>query len=294
PLAHSVLFTPTLHVALPIFFDELNSSRIYEESNKHMTAQAAFSRIFEDTRFDFIIVGNFDAVEWEGFGGGESRLETFKRALERYKMEFRIVGNIVYLEHQIGRDTQFMCRHKLNATNIVQEVDANELWTYAKGYGNYGNEGEGEGGTSEWQDAKLIREYTSPLADVIGKREAPPIKDGRITNANTMDEQLKQLVDESLKISINADIHDLRKQGYALAQPRIGDRVFIIDERIGLDEEIRITQMSVTKDWKGNVLDINMTIGSEGLSKRHQSNLNTATKEITDLIEGRKNLPLSV
>src|SRR5699024_12472605 len=56
-----------------------------------------------------------------------------------------------------------MYRHKLNATNIVQEVDANELWTYAKGYGNYGNEGEGEGGTSEWQDAKLIREYTSPL-----------------------------------------------------------------------------------------------------------------------------------
>src|SRR5699024_1068015 len=139
--------------AVPLFFDELNNSRIYEESNKHMTAQAAFSRIFEDTRFDFIIVGNFDAVEWEGFGGGESRLETFKRALERYKMEFRIVGNIVYLEHQIGRDTQFMYRHKLNATNIVQEVDANELWTYAKGYGNYGNEGEGEGGTSEWQDA---------------------------------------------------------------------------------------------------------------------------------------------
>src|SRR5699024_2894056 len=31
--------------AVPLFFDELNSSLIYEESNEHMTAPAAFSRI---------------------------------------------------------------------------------------------------------------------------------------------------------------------------------------------------------------------------------------------------------
>lgn len=281
--------------AIPLFFDTLDNSRIYEEFNEHMPAQLAFSRIFEGLPFEFILVGQFDAIEWEGFGAGESRLETFKRALDRYKMEFRIVGNIVYLEHQIGRDTSFQYRYSLNASDIIQEIDAGELWTYAKGYGDYGESGGDEDGeSSDWKDAKLIREYTSPLAEIIGKRDAPPIKDGRVTVVDSMDKALKTLVDESLKISITADIHDLRKQGYALAQPEIGDRVFVIDERIGLDEEVRVNAVSVTKDWRGNIVDMAIVIGSDGLTKRHQSNISTAVNAITELIEGRRELPFSV
>src|SRR5699024_4728706 len=140
----------------------------------------------------------------------------------------------------------------------------------------------------------LQMDYTSPLAKIVGKREAPPIKDGRIKKKSTMEQSLKELVDESLMISISTDIHDLRKQGYALAQPEVGDRVFIIDERIGLEEEIRITDISVTKDWKGNVIDLKLTVGSGNLSKRHQSNLNTAAKELSDVLSGKKTFPYSV
>ncbi|MFB4471785.1 phage tail protein [Oceanobacillus caeni] len=283
--------------AIPLFFDTLNScKRIEKEYNEHMTAQLAFSRIFDGLPFEFVIVGRFDAVQWEGFGGGESRLETFKRALERYKMEFRIVGNIVYLEHRIGRDTSIQYRHKLNASNIAIEIDGTGFWTYAIGYGDYGNEGEGDGETSDWQNAKLVREYTSPLAKIpgIGIRQAPSIKDGRITSKTTMDKALKELVEESLKVSVSADIHDLRKQGYPIGQSQVGDRVFLIDERIGLDDEVRIVSQSITKDWKGNVIAENITFGSEGIAKRHQANINTAAKQINELIEGRRQLPFSV
>lgn len=275
--------------AIPLFFDTFDTLRIYEEYNQHMTAMAAFTRIFADTPFNFVLVDTFDAVQWEGFGGGESRLETFKRALERYHAEFRIVGNTVYLHKLIGRDTQFQYRYRLNASNIEQENDASAMWTYAKGYGDYGD---GEGG-EDWQQAKLIREYTSPLASILGKRDAPPIKNGNITDKDTMDGQLKTLVDESLKISVSATIHDLRKQSYALAQPELGDRVFLIDERIGLDDEVRIVDIKITRNWKGEVLDLSLTFGSEGIMKRHQSNLSTAIKNITELLEGRKQLPLS-
>lgn len=281
-------------MAVPLFFDTMDNERIYEEYNEHMTAMSAFTKIFEDMPFGFVLSDVFDAVEWEGFGAGESRLETFKRALDRYKAEFRIVGNTVYLKRQIGRDTSFMYRYKLNTSNIVKEIDANEYWTYAKGYGNYGNEGEGDGESSDWQDAKLFREYTSPLAKILGIRHAPPIKDGRISIASRMDSGLKALVDDSLKISITTDIHDLRRQGYALAQPELGDRVFVIDERIGLDEEVRVIDVSVTKDWRGNVLDLKLTIGSESLTKRHQSNMSTAVDRINELVEGRRKLPFSV
>src|SRR5699024_4386649 len=150
----------------------LDNDRIYDRYDEHMTAQLAFTRIFKGTGFTFVLNGNFSAVEWEGFGDGETKRETFKRALNRYKCEFRIVGNTVYLESQIGRDTNIMYRHKLNASNIIQEIDANELWTFARGYGNYDD-------IDGWESAKLIREYTSPLASIIGPRHAPPIKDGR-------------------------------------------------------------------------------------------------------------------
>lgn len=282
--------------AVPLFFDSFDSLRIYDEYNEHMTATRAFSLIFEDTPFNYILVGNFAAVEWEGFGAGEPRLETFKRALERYKAEFRIVGNTVYIEELIGRDTQFMYRHRLNASNIVVETDATGYWTYAKGYGDFGNEGTGDGESSDWKDAKLTVEYTSPLASIpgIGIRHGPPIKDGRITDKSTMQNSLKALVDGSLKISISADIHDLRRQGYALGQPELGDRVFVIDERIGLHEEVRVSNIDITKDWRGNVLDLNLTIGSPSVVKRHQANISTAIKQITEIVEGVRKIPYNV
>ena len=279
--------------AVPAFFDDFDTLRIYDEYNEHMTAQRCFSLIFADTPYSVVLNGSFDAVEWQGLGGGETRLEMFKRALERYKAEFRIVGNTVYIENQVGRDTQFQYRYRLNASNIVKEHDASALWTYARGYGDYEDEGEdGDGGG--WESARLKREYTSPLAQIIGIRHAPPIKDGRIKHANVLDAQLKSLVDESLKISISADIRDLRRQGYPLAQPQMGDRVFVIDERIGLDEEVRVVAMSITRNWRGDVVDCQLTFGSDGVSKRYQSNLSTAVKDITEVMAGRKKIPFSV
>lgn len=277
--------------AIPLFIDKFNSERIYEEYNEHMTANECFSIIFDGTGYDFVLVDAFSAIQWEGFGAGEARLELFKKALNRYGAEFRLHGNTVYLERHVGRDTNFMFRHRLNASNIVQEIDASSLYTYAKGYGDYEDGEENEGGG--WQNAKLIREYTSPLAEIIGIRHAPPIKDGRIKDLETMDAKLIELVDNSLKISVSADIHLLRKQGYALAQPELGDRVFLIDERIGLNTEVRVVDISITRNWKGEVIDLKLTFGTPGLVKRYQSNLKTSIQNITDVMEGRKKLPLT-
>src|SRR5699024_9969975 len=158
---------------IPLFFDIMDNQRVERRVDEHMTAEVFFNFVFNEpdyqgnkSGYGFVLNGEFSAVQWEGLGEGETRLESFKRGLERYKCEFRIVGRTVYLENQIGRDTQFQYRHRLNASNIVQEIDANEMWTYAKGYGDYGD---GEGG-EDWQNAKLERDYTSPLAKILGVR----------------------------------------------------------------------------------------------------------------------------
>src|SRR5699024_2638545 len=50
--------------AVPLFFDDFDSSRIYNEYNTHTTAEACFSLIFEDTPYSYVLAGGgFDAVE---------------------------------------------------------------------------------------------------------------------------------------------------------------------------------------------------------------------------------------
>src|SRR5699024_7471645 len=83
---------------IPLFFDVLDNDRIYERIDKHMVPHEAFTKIFEGTGYNFVLVDTFLAVQWEGFGDGETKLESFKRAIKRYKCEFRIEGNTVYLE----------------------------------------------------------------------------------------------------------------------------------------------------------------------------------------------------
>lgn len=275
--------------AIPLFYDDFSRERIYEEYNQSMTAEASLGVIFEGSGYSYVLRGSFEALSWEGFGGGETRIAMFKRWLNRAKAEFEIEGNTIYIDNLVGRDTSIMYHHKLNASNISQEIDASSLYTYAKGYADY-EDGE-DGG---WESSELVREYTSPIASIIGIRHAPPIKDGRIKNEDTLDKQLKDLVDESLKISVVAGIHDLTRQGYPIAQARNGDRVFLIDPRIGLKEEVRVVNRRITRDWQGNILDINLRFGSQSIVKRHQSNLSDTIQTIRDLMDGKLKIPYSV
>lgn len=280
--------------AIPKFFDDFDNDRVYEEYNQSLTAKASLDIIFGGSGYNYILNGDFGAIEWEGFGNGNTRLKMFQDWLNRYNAEFEPpVGNTIYIYNQVGEDLNVMYRHRLNASNIIQEVDATSLWTYAKGYGDYGeSDEEGETG-GNWQDAKLIREYTSPLAKLIGIRHAPPIKDGRIKIASTMDKRLKKLVDESLKISVTADIHDLTRQGYPISQTKNGDRVFLIDERIGLNEEVRVVNRKILRNWKNEIINIELTFGSQSIVKRHQSKMSNATKAINEVLEGRRKIPFN-
>ncbi|PTI88162.1 phage tail protein [Staphylococcus simulans] len=271
--------------------DWLNTHRIYRRIDASLTNYEAFKLVFDDTPFSFNIVDASYSNQFEGLGEGQTRLEMFKTFLDRYDYEMNIVGNVVYLKNKVGNDANFEYRYKVNANNISKDSDAGELWTYAQGYGNYSDDEEGKDVVDK---AQLKREYTSPLESVIGeRREAPPIRDGRITQQNTMDNALKKLVDESIQISFSADIQDMREQGYNYQVATIGDRVFLVDERIGLDTEIRVVKISRTVTDMGQLLDIQITFGTSSNADNYSSNLTTAVKDITDIMKGRKSIPFT-
>ncbi|MDW4141552.1 phage tail spike protein [Staphylococcus saprophyticus] len=274
--------------AVLYILDWLNTSRIYQRIDESLTVTEAFNIVFNDTPFTYSTVESAPSNRFEGIGEGETRLEIFKTFIDRFGYEFNIVGNVVYLQNRLGNDANFEYRYKVNTQDITKEVDASEMWTHAKGYGNYSDDDEN---TDVIDKAKLKREYTSPLADIIGIREAPPIRDGRVTKQATMDANLKKIVDESVQISFTADIYDMSQQGYNYQHAVIGDRVFLVDERIGLDTEIRVVKISKSVNDLEQILDMEITFGTGNMADAYGSNLSTAAKDIADLIQGRKSLP---
>lgn len=271
--------------AIPKFYDDLDRTRIYDRYDGSFPIEDLFNIVFEPTDYTHTLIGAWTSIEIEGYGDGETCLSMFQKILNRIGAEFTFLANTVTIREKIGSETQVMYRHQLNASNIIHEVDAKEYYTYARGYGDYEDDEDG------WKNAKLKQEYTSPLANLLGKREAPPIKNGNVKYASTLDENLKKLVDESIKISVSADLYDLRKKNYPYAQTNLGDTVFLIDERIQLEEKVRVVKRSIKRDWKGDILDLNFTFGTSGIVSRYQSKLSNAVKQITDILEGRKKLP---
>lgn len=271
--------------AIPKLYDDMSRARVYDRYDGSFPIEDLFNIIFAEVDYTHTLIGAWSSIEIEGYGDGETCLSMFQKVLNRIGAEFTFMGPTVTIREKIGSETQIMYRHQLNASNIIHEVDAKEYYTYARGYGDYEDDEDG------WKNAKLKREYTSPLASLLGKRDAPPIKNGNVTLVATMDTNLKKLVDESIQISVSADLIDLRKKNYPYAQTNLGDTVFLIDERIQMEEEVRVVKRSIKRDWKGDILDLNFTFGTQGIVSRYQSKLSSTIKQVTDILEGRTKLP---
>ena len=272
--------------ATPLFYWEFSKSIIHENNDGSHTANSAFRTVFDGSGFNFVLVDFSPAVSWEGFGKGANRLELFKRLLDRYNYEFIIQGRTVYMHHRIGNDTNFMYKYKLNASNVSSTTDASEYFTHIKGFGDFE-----EGEEDYFKNAKLKREYTHPLASVVGKWEGSPIVDGRVTQTSTLDEAMAQAVEESLAVTIEGTLHDVRKI-YDIAVPVKGDRVWLHDERINLEQEIRLHKIVTTYDEKDNIVSCDVTFGSQSIGERHKANINSLSKNFRDLLTGKLKLPI--
>lgn len=272
--------------AMPLFYWEFSKSIIHENHDGSHTANSAFRTVFEGTGFNFVLVDFSPSVTIEGFGKGSNRLELFKRLLDRYNYEFEIQGRTVYMKHLIGNDTNYMYKYKLNASNVSSTTDATEYFTHIKGFGNFE-----EGEEDYFNNAKLKREYTHPLADVVGKWEGSPIVDGRVTQTSTLGEAMAQAVEESLAVTIEGTLHDVRKI-YDIAVPVKGDRVWLHDERINLEQEIRLHKIVTTFDEKDNIIACDVTFGSQSIGERHKANINSLSKRFADLLTGKLKLPI--
>lgn len=272
--------------AIPLFYWEFDKSIIHANHDGSHTANSAFQVVFSNSGYNFVLVDFSPSVEIEGFGKGSTRLELFKRLLDRYNYEFIIDGKTVYMYHLIGNDTNFMYKYKLNASNISRSTDATSYFTHIKGFGNFE-----DGEEDYFNNALLQREYIHPAASIVGKWEGKPVVDGRVTQQSTLDAAMQKAVEESLAITIEGTLHDVR-QIYDIAVPVKGDRVWLHDERINLEQEIRLQAIKTTYDERDNIIGCEVTFGSQSIRERYKASLNSLSKNFRDLIEGKLKLPI--
>lgn len=266
-----------VHIAL----DRLDSIRTYERYDGSMTDTKAFNMVFEGTGYLYVLSDNFSSIQIEGFGDGETKLESFKRLLERFGAEFYIEGTTFYISKYIGRDTSFEYRYKLNVSDVQSEVDGTTTFTYVRGFGDYE-----ESEQNVLEKAKIKRTYESPLAKILGRRHAPMVAKGSYKTTKAIDDAMKEVVDNSVVLSVSADVKDLRQQGYPYAQPELGDRVFLHDSRIGYNQEVRVVQITTERYANGNVRNINVVFGNQKLGRRYASNLSSAVSRLNALLNG--------
>lgn len=295
-------YTVSCTAILYAFF-KLDSERIYEKYQGYMTPNDAFSIVFKGTPFTYIIANSAGNFNFEAMGEGISRLEFLKTLIEKWGYELKIVDNVFYFYSQIGNDTNFEYRHKINASEIEQASDANELYTYARGYGDYNETNEDTSGSKAEvvddsdndkpiiEKAKLKREYTSPLAKILGKLHAPPIMDENIKDKAVMDKQLRDLVEKSVSLTFTAKVEDMSNKGYDYQHTELGDRVFLVDERINVNREIRVSKIDRELDANGKLMNMEITFGTSDLTEKYEAKFSTAVRDIADIIKGNKALP---
>ena len=276
--AHGTHFTLEAR-CIHTFHVDMKAKRMYNlYEDKSYTAINYFNEVFEGTGYTPIVVDSFNAQTFSDTQRGKTRLERFNTGLNRFVAEYYVVGKNVYIQRLIGTESSFMYAHRLNLKSLAIETDGSGFHTHAEGFGADG----------------LTARYTSTLANVFGIIEGPPIDDERYFIKTNLERDLKSQVDNSLKVSVTIDVVDLRKQGYKEAQPNEGDRVWLIDKRVGFKQQVRIVEIEEEFDPYDNIIDQSVTLGDQSIMQQYRAKMNNAITKVDNLFAGKERLPIDV
>ncbi|EZY60623.1 hypothetical protein V060_02599, partial [Staphylococcus aureus R0294] len=261
--------------------DKLMIDRIYVNVTGSFTAERYFNIVFQGTGMIFELDGKVKSSRFENGGEGDTRLEMFKKGLEHYGLEYRISydkekGRYKFiLTPFVNQKAAYFISDEINANAIKLEEDASGFATLIKGFGNYTGE-------ETYQQAGLVMEARSALADIYGDIHAEPFKDGRIRDQEAMDRELQSRLKKSLKQSLSLDFLVLRKD-YPEADPQPGDIVQIKSSILGLNDLVRIVEIKTVRDINNVIVSQDVVLGDFTREQRYMKKVNTAANYVSGL-----------
>ena len=269
--------------ARPVELDDLNSTRIYEVYNGSFTGKEYFDLVFKNTGYKYTLNKKVDSSKFENLGNHDTNLELFKKGLERYDLEYEYdpYKKTFNLYDTVQQKAEYYIKAGVNSNNIKVQEDASNCYTYIKGFGGFDNQ-------QTFNEASLQYEYTHPLADLIGKRHAPPVIDGRMTKPDTLKKAMELVLEESLKVSITLDFVTLHEH-FPNAIPKVGDIVNVVDDLIGLNEYVRIIEITTYRDIYNNITKQDVVLGEFRMQDRYIKAVGNAANYVKALKVNKSN-----
>lgn len=258
--------------------DDLQNKRIYETFTGSFTGSKYFDLVFKGTNYKYKFTHKVKAKKFENVGDGESKLDVMKKGLESFGLEYSYdePSKTFTFTPSIQNKAKYFFDSKINANSIKIEEDATKCYTYIKGYGDYTGE-------QSYLEGGLQVEYEHPLSSVIGRREAPPIKNGNITKLDTMKAYLESEIDKSLNVSISIDFISL-PETFKEAVPRIGDVVKLREDITGINnEDVRIVEITTKRDPYGKIVKQDVVVGDFRLRERYNRRIHNAANFVSNL-----------
>lgn len=254
--------------------DDLNNSRIYQEYNESFTGVEFFNAVFKGTGYKYVLHPKVDASKFEGLGKGDTRLEIFKKGLERYHLEYEYDAKTktFHLYDELSKFANYYIKAGVNADNVKIQEDASKCYTFIKGYGDFD-------GQQTFAEAGLQIEFTHPLAQLIGKREAPPLVDGRIKKEDSLKKAMELVIKKSVTASISLDFV-AQPEHFPEANPKIGDVVRVVDSAIGYNDLVRIVEITTHRDVYNNITKQDVVLGDFTRRNRYNKAVHDAANYV--------------
>ena len=263
------------------FFFDMSKSVVYAELNGSNTATAYLDFIFNGSGYEYHLEVTIPAFEKESFGM-KNRLDLFKDFVSSTGVEFSVNGKIVRILEKVGSNLSTIVKKGFNLNELRIEKNIGNFITYLRGYGAYND-------PEDQTKGRLEVEYLSPLASIYGKLEGDPIVDERYKNATSLTTRLKNEIESSYGISVDIDMEDLTKAGYEYDQPHEGDYIMAINKDLGFEQKIRIMSYTTSYDTEGNVIDHDVSCGSDNLVSQVTKSDNDFRKNVQAGLENAVN-----
>lgn len=200
-----------------IFFDLIDDYQ-HEIIGGNYTLQALLDHALTDTNFTVTVEDILDEKLVFNYGDANA-LKLVQQACELWGVEWELNNSHIVVKGQIGDITDNQFRYKHNLKAIRKTIDTSRLATRVRGYcqGSY-------------------IDYTSPMADIYGIRNAEPIRNDDIDQA-TMIDLLQRSINDKPDISITIELAQL---GFDVKK---GDEIILIYEPLDIRTTARIMEI---------------------------------------------------
>ncbi|MER2107468.1 MAG: phage tail protein [Solibacillus sp.] len=199
------------------------------------TIQQALDLAFSTSEWGYTVVGSFPQATLYDFGNNNAVallntiLETWHVEYERSAATKRII-----IKQQLGVQTDFQIRYRHNLKTISRSINSENLKTAVTVYFNLDDFG-------EYQSSII---YYSPRVNHYRRPKwAEPIYLDDVTTESAALAYARQNLKDTPDVSITAELIELIKAGYELNDVQLGNSMYLIDERMSINDLARIVEI---------------------------------------------------